>query len=136
MCLFSGLMRLLDWIIQSSIYVLSSGPPQHMPLHRAHLLPTAPAASNSSNLATNRDWFFCSLAKIIWQSSSSGVLWAFVYFFYSCFIFSLYFVVLAYWVEDVNNFLVCESKMMSFGKRILLSMYRIESVTSNKCWCN
>jgi hypothetical protein len=29
------------------------------------------------------------------------------------FLFFMYFVVLAYWIEDVNNFLTCESRMMS-----------------------
>jgi hypothetical protein len=39
-------------------------------------------------------------------------------------------VVLAYWVEDVNTFIACESRMMSFSRRMLLPMYRIESVWS------
>jgi hypothetical protein len=52
----------------------------------------------------------------------------FVLSFFVLFPFSLYFVVMAYWVVDVNNFMACESKRMSFGKKILLFMYRIESV--------
>jgi hypothetical protein len=70
------------------------------------------------------------LAKIIKLPSSSDVLWAFVYFIYFplYFSFSLYFVVLAYWVENVNNFIACELRMMSFDRKMLLPMYRIKSV--------
>jgi hypothetical protein len=51
-------------------------------------------------------WFFRALARIIRQPSFGGVLWAFVYFLYfSCIFVFPYFVVLACWVEDVNNFL-------------------------------
>jgi hypothetical protein len=42
----------------------------------------------------------------------------------------MYFVVLAYWVEDVNNFIAYESRRLSFGRRMLLPMYQIESVWS------
>jgi hypothetical protein len=52
----------------------------------------------------------------------------FFFFFFVLFPFSLYFVVMAYWVVDVNNFMACELRRMSFGKKILLFMYRIESV--------
>jgi hypothetical protein len=50
------------------------------------------------------------------------------FFFPPIFPLSLYFVVLAYWVENVNNFLVCESRKMSFGSRMLLPIYLIGSI--------
>jgi hypothetical protein len=56
------------------------------------------------------------------------VCFVFIFYFFVLFPFSLYFVVMAYWVVDVNNFMTCESRRMSFGKKILLLMYRIESV--------
>jgi hypothetical protein len=49
-----------------------------------------------------------------------------IFFFFAPFF--LYFVVLSYWGEDVNNVLACESRRMSLGKRMLLHMHWIESV--------
>jgi hypothetical protein len=56
-----------------------------------------------------------------------------VHFLYFSLYFSffIYFVVLACWVEDVNNFMAWELRMMSFGRRMLLSMYRIELSRTN-----
>ena len=57
-CLFLGLMWLLDWTIQSSIYIPSSDPAQHASFHCAHWsrsLPMVFAAFDSGNPVTNRD---------------------------------------------------------------------------------
>jgi hypothetical protein len=97
---------------------------------------------DSGNLVMDRDsnmccmWLFCTLARIIRQSFLQccvcGLLYIFfIFLLYFLFFFSpLYFAVLACYVEDVNNFLACELRRMSFGKSILLPMYRIESIWS------
>jgi hypothetical protein len=58
LCLFPRLMRLLDWIVQSSIYVSLPDPPQNTLLHcayRPHPLPTTPTAFDSDKPTTDRD---------------------------------------------------------------------------------
>jgi hypothetical protein len=65
------------------------------------------------------------------------LVYRFLFNIFLYFSFFMYFVVLA-WVNDVNNFLSCESRMMSFDRKMLLPMYRIESskpaITENYLW--
>jgi hypothetical protein len=132
-------MGFLDQTVQSLICVPLSHPPRHALLYRARI--------NSARFQWHMPLLIpVTLQRIVTHTclrvvcSCSGLnhtatflLWCFVgfyafYLFFLYFPFPLYFVVLACWVEDVNNFLACESMMMSFDKRILLPMYRIESV--------
>ena len=80
-CFFSGLMELLNWTIQSSIYIPPSNPPRHAPSTTR----TGPARfwfwqpSDRSWLTRACAWFFRTLARIIRQPSSNGVLCAFMF---------------------------------------------------------
>jgi hypothetical protein len=119
---FLRLMGLLDCTIQSSIYIPPSNPPQHTPLYRTHRsrpLPTTLVVSDFDNPTIDCDSHILACGFFVLWSESYGSLLPMVFFglfFSPCF--------------SVFLFLACESKMMSFGRKMLLFMYQIESIWS------
>jgi hypothetical protein len=126
-CIFVWQIRLLNQTVQRSIYIYSSDSSRHAPLHRMHRpcpLPTTLATFDSSNPVTEHDSHALVRGFLEVWPESFGSLPPVVFYGFSPPIF----VVMTCWVEDVNNFLTCEFRRMSFGMRMLLPMYQIKSV--------